>query len=142
MVLTRALANALSRFFVAGIKDVHGAPVGDTITLAKGGTDRALPGFAHMQPRVFAGLFPTEADAYPDLRDALETEETLGKPAGQDERLGRPSAVTELGIDGATRQLRERIDMAVDSIPSCPGEVALRHLIRAEATRFMMKFSF
>jgi GTP-binding protein LepA len=59
-------------FFVAGIKDVHGAPVGDTITLAKGGADRALPGFEHMQPRVFAGLFPTEADAYPDLRDALD----------------------------------------------------------------------
>jgi GTP-binding protein LepA len=59
-------------FFVAGIKDVHGAPVGDTITLAKGGADRALPGFEHMQPRVFAGLFPTEADDYPDLRDALD----------------------------------------------------------------------
>ncbi|MEJ2400841.1 MAG: translation elongation factor 4 [Xanthomonadales bacterium] len=59
-------------FLVAGIKDVHGAPVGDTITLAKGGTDRALPGFAHMQPRVFAGLFPTDAEDYPDLREALD----------------------------------------------------------------------
>jgi len=59
-------------FLVAGIKDVHGAPVGDTITLAKGGAERALPGFAHMQPRVFAGLFPTDADDYPDLRDALD----------------------------------------------------------------------
>jgi GTP-binding protein LepA len=59
-------------FFVAGIKDVHGAPVGDTITLAKGGADRALPGFARLQPRVFAGLFPTDADDYPDLRDALD----------------------------------------------------------------------
>ena len=59
-------------FLVAGIKDVHGAPVGDTITLAKGGAERALPGFAHMQPRVFAGLFPTDADDFPDLRDALD----------------------------------------------------------------------
>jgi GTP-binding protein LepA len=59
-------------FFVAGIKDVHGAPVGDTVTLAKGGADRPLPGFARMQPRVFAGLFPTDADDYPDLRDALD----------------------------------------------------------------------
>ena len=59
-------------FFVAGIKDVHGAPVGDTITLAKGGADRPLPGFARLQPRVFAGLFPTDADDYPDLRDALD----------------------------------------------------------------------
>jgi GTP-binding protein LepA len=59
-------------FLVAGIKDIHGAPVGDTITLAKTPATEPLPGFATMQPRVFAGLFPTEADDYPDLRDALE----------------------------------------------------------------------
>ena len=45
-------------FFVAGIKEVHGAPVGDTITLAKDGATGALPGFKTVQPRVFAGLFP------------------------------------------------------------------------------------
>jgi len=59
-------------FFVAGIKDVHGAPVGDTVTLAKDGATTPLPGFKTMQPRVFAGLFPTDADSYPDLREALE----------------------------------------------------------------------
>jgi GTP-binding protein LepA len=59
-------------FFVAGIKDVHGAPVGDTVTLAKDGATSPLPGFKRMQPRVFAGLFPTDADAYPDLREALD----------------------------------------------------------------------
>jgi GTP-binding protein LepA len=59
-------------FLVAGIKDIHGAPVGDTITLAKQPADAPLPGFATMQPRVFAGLFPTEADDYPNLREALE----------------------------------------------------------------------
>ena len=59
-------------FLVAGIKDVHGAPVGDTITMAKDGAKTALPGFAPMQPRVFAGLFPTDADAFPDLREALD----------------------------------------------------------------------
>jgi GTP-binding protein LepA len=59
-------------FLVASIKDIHGAPVGDTITLAKTPASEPLPGFATMQPRVFAGLFPTEADDYPDLRDALE----------------------------------------------------------------------
>ena len=59
-------------FFVAGIKDVHGAPVGDTVTLAKDGATEPLPGFKMMQPRVFAGLFPTEADDYPDLREALQ----------------------------------------------------------------------
>jgi GTP-binding protein LepA len=59
-------------FFVAGIKDVHGAPVGDTITLAKEGATDPLPGFATLQPRVFAGLFPTIAEDYPDLREALD----------------------------------------------------------------------
>ena len=59
-------------FLVASIKDIHGAPVGDTITLAKSPATEPLPGFARMQPRVFAGLFPTNADDYPDLRDALE----------------------------------------------------------------------
>ena len=59
-------------FLVAGIKDVHGAPVGDTLTLAKDGADRALPGFEKLQPRVFAGLFPSDAEDYPDLREALD----------------------------------------------------------------------
>jgi GTP-binding protein LepA len=59
-------------FLVAGIKDVHGAPVGDTITLAKGGASTPLPGFKAVQPRVFAGLFPSDADDFPDLREALE----------------------------------------------------------------------
>jgi GTP-binding protein LepA len=59
-------------FLVAGIKDVHGAPVGDTITLARDGAVQPLPGFETMQPRVFAGLFPTEAEDFPDLRDALD----------------------------------------------------------------------
>jgi GTP-binding protein LepA len=57
-------------FLVAGIKDVHGAPVGDTITLAKGGAEAPLAGFKTVKPRVFAGLFPTDADDFPDLREA------------------------------------------------------------------------
>jgi GTP-binding protein LepA len=59
-------------FLVAGIKDVHGAPVGDTITLARNGADKPLAGFKKMQPRVFAGLFPSNADDFPDLREALD----------------------------------------------------------------------
>lgn len=59
-------------FLVAGIKDVHGAPVGETITLAKAPASSPLSGFETIQPRVFAGLFPTNSDDYPDLRDALE----------------------------------------------------------------------
>ena len=56
----------------ASIKDVHGAPVGDTLTLASLPADKPLPGFQEMQPRVFAGLFPVDSDDYPALREALE----------------------------------------------------------------------
>jgi GTP-binding protein LepA len=59
-------------YLVAGIKDVHGAPVGDTITSARDGAEEPLAGFEKMQPRVFAGLFPSDADDYPDLREALD----------------------------------------------------------------------
>ncbi|MCB1553095.1 MAG: translation elongation factor 4 [Xanthomonadales bacterium] len=59
-------------WITASIKDVHGAPVGDTLTLAGNPAKEPLPGFQEMQPRVFAGLFPVEADDYPDLREALE----------------------------------------------------------------------
>jgi GTP-binding protein LepA len=56
----------------AAIKDVHGAPVGDTLTQAKAPAPHPLPGFRKMQPRVFAGLFPVVADDYPALREALD----------------------------------------------------------------------
>ncbi|MBX3725169.1 MAG: translation elongation factor 4 [Xanthomonadales bacterium] len=59
-------------FLCASIKDVHGAPVGDTLTLAAQPAPGPLPGFQEMQPRVFAGLFPVDAEDYPDLREALE----------------------------------------------------------------------
>ena len=56
----------------ASIKDVHGAPVGDTLTLAADPAAKPLPGFQEMQPRVFAGLFPVDAEDYPSLREALD----------------------------------------------------------------------
>ncbi len=59
-------------FVSASIKDVHGAPVGDTLTLANDPAAKPLPGFQHMQPRVFAGLFPVAADDFPALREALD----------------------------------------------------------------------
>ncbi|HET9627138.1 MAG TPA: GTP-binding protein, partial [Kofleriaceae bacterium] len=52
-------------FVCASIKDVYGAPVGDTLTLASKPAEKPLPGFQQMQPRVFAGLFPVSADDYP-----------------------------------------------------------------------------
>ena len=60
-------------FVVAGIKDIHGAPVGDTIVQQKGSEDiPMLPGFKRVKPQVYAGLFPVSSDDYNDFRDALE----------------------------------------------------------------------
>ena len=59
-------------FIVAGIKDVKGAPVGDTITLAATPEVEALPGFEQVSPQVFAGMFTVSADDFEDFRDALE----------------------------------------------------------------------
>ncbi len=56
----------------ASIKEVNGAPVGDTLTLAALPAASALPGFQEIKPRVFAGLFPVDSEAYPDLREALD----------------------------------------------------------------------
>jgi len=56
---------------VCGIKDILGAPVGDTITLAKDGCEDALPGFQKVKPQVYAGLFPVSSDDYENFRDAL-----------------------------------------------------------------------
>lgn len=58
-------------FVVAGIKDIYGAPVGDTITLAKQPALAPLPGFKTMKPQVYAGLFPISSDDYEAFRDAL-----------------------------------------------------------------------
>lgn len=58
-------------FVVAGIKDIHGAPVGDTITLAGTPQVRALAGFRRIQPQVYAGLFPVSSDDFESFRDAL-----------------------------------------------------------------------
>jgi GTP-binding protein LepA len=65
-------------YIIAGIKELQAAKVGDTITLEKklpnnlGPAEQALPGFKEIQPQVFAGLYPTEANQYDALRDALE----------------------------------------------------------------------
>jgi GTP-binding protein LepA len=59
-------------FIIAGIKELKAAKVGDTITLAAKPASEPLPGFKEVQPQVFAGLFPVEANQYDALRDSLE----------------------------------------------------------------------
>ncbi|WMW79121.1 translation elongation factor 4 [Undibacterium cyanobacteriorum] len=59
-------------FIIAGIKELKAAKVGDTITLVSNPASAPLPGFKEVQPQVFAGLFPVEANQYDALRDSLE----------------------------------------------------------------------
>ncbi len=58
-------------FVVAGIKDIHGAPVGDTFTHAKTPDVPALPGFQKVKPQVYAGMFPISSDDFEGFREAL-----------------------------------------------------------------------
>lgn len=58
-------------YLISGVKEIDGAPVGDTITGVDNPAQQALPGFKPIQPRVFAGLYPISSDDYVDLREAL-----------------------------------------------------------------------
>ncbi|KAE8176206.1 translation elongation factor 4 [Photobacterium carnosum] len=78
---------------VCGIKDILGAPVGDTLTQAKGGCETPLPGFEKVKPQVYAGLFPVSSDDYENFRDAL------GKLSLNDASLFyEPESSTALGF--------------------------------------------
>jgi len=59
-------------FLIAGIKEIDGAPVGDTLTMEKNPCLQQLPGFKQVQPRVFAGVFPVNSEDYEDFREALQ----------------------------------------------------------------------
>ncbi len=69
---TKVLQAGEVGFLVAGIKDVKGAPVGDTIVLSSTPEVKALPGFEKVKPQVYAGMFTVSADDFESFRDALE----------------------------------------------------------------------
>ncbi len=69
---TQGLGCGEVGWVVCGIKDIHGAPVGDTLTQAKNGADKELAGFKKVKPQVYAGLFPISSDDYESFRDALD----------------------------------------------------------------------
>ena len=71
-VVKNALETGEVGFLVAGIKDIDGAPVGDTLTEASRASVEQLPGFQRVQPRVFAGMFPVDADDFEDFRESLK----------------------------------------------------------------------
>lgn len=104
-----------------------------------------------------AGALSAGADSYPwravgerlgaayqladDLRDAVLSEQELGKPAKQDELHDRPNAVEAFGLEGTLKKLGGLIEDAIDAIPSCPGELELQKLIKSEADRLTPKQS-
>ncbi len=67
-----ALAAGEVGYVVAGIKEIQGAPVGDTLVSAKAADVDQLPGFARVKPQVYAGLFPVSSDDFENFREALE----------------------------------------------------------------------
>ena len=80
-------------WLVCAIKDILGAPVGDTLTQARQPADKALPGFKKVKPQVYAGLFPISSDDYESFRDAL------GKLSLNDASLFyEPESSTALGF--------------------------------------------
>ena len=72
-----------------------------------------------------------------DIRDAAADEDEIGKPVGRDLALGRPSAVIELGLDGALHRLHELVRGAIDVMPPCPNGAELRSLMLSEAKRLV-----
>ncbi|MGH8209698.1 MAG: translation elongation factor 4 [Steroidobacteraceae bacterium] len=70
-IVQQSLPTGDVGFVVAGIKEIDGAPVGDTITLDNRPTESPLPGFKQIKPRVFAGVFPINSEDYESFRDAL-----------------------------------------------------------------------
>jgi geranylgeranyl diphosphate synthase type II len=74
-----------------------------------------------------------------DIQDVAGKAEELGKPIGRDETLGRPSAVAELGLDGAVLRLRTLVAEAIGAIPDCRGAAGLRAHILSESGRLLPK---
>ncbi|HVN36518.1 MAG TPA: translation elongation factor 4 [Casimicrobiaceae bacterium] len=71
-VARESLSAGAVGFIIAGIKEIHAAKVGDTVTLAARPAPSPLPGFKEVKPQVFAGLYPVESNQYEALRDALD----------------------------------------------------------------------
>ena len=83
------------------------------------------------------GLWQKQEDGRDQFRDAASDEVEIGKPVGRDLALGRPSAVIELGLDGALYRLHELVRGAIDAMPPCPNGAELRSLMLSEAKRLV-----
>ena len=97
---------------------------------------------AGADPAAWQALGDRIGEAYQvadDLSDAVGRPEDLGKPVGRDQAFERPSAVIELGIEGAVARLHALIQSAVGSIPDCRGADGLRQLVQLQVKRLVPK---
>ena len=124
-------------WLVCAIKDILGAPVGDTLTAARNPADKALPGFKKVKPQVYAGLFPVSSDDYEAFRDAL------GKLSLNDASLFyEPESSTALGFGfrcgflGLLHMeiIQERLEREynLDLVTTAPGVVYRVHKTTGE----------
>lgn len=120
------------------LSDYHRAKTGSLFAAAT--ISGALA--AGARPERWRALGERIGEAYQvadDIWDVAADPDALGKPVGQDQMHGRPSAVAELGLDGAIDRLRRLVADAVASVPDCPGRDPLRAIIVEESRRFLPK---
>ena len=72
-----------------------------------------------------------------DVRDVVATTQALGKPAGRDADLRRPSSASELGLGGAIEYFDRLVERSIEAIPDCDGAARLRAMVRAESERLV-----
>ena len=98
----------------------------------------ALAAAADPAPWRAVGLCLGEAyQVADDVRDVVATTQALGKPAGRDRDLSRPSSASELGLGGAIEYFDHLVERSIEAIPVCDGAVLLRAMVRAESERLV-----
>jgi len=122
-VVERELPAGDVGFVVAGIKEIDGAPVGDTITLENRPAAAPLPGFKQIKPRVFAGLFPVNSEDYEKFRDALGKLRLNDSALHYEPEVSGPSASAfAAGFwDCCTWTSCRSVSSASTSLRSCPA---------------------
>jgi len=121
-----------------GLVDYQRAKTG-SLFAASTEAGAAAAGFECSQWRMLGECLGEAYQVADDIRDVASTVEEIGKPIGQDAIHGRPSAVAQLGMDGAKARLKRLVGEAMASIPDCPGRDELRIEIAHQSQRFIPK---
>ena len=119
-----------------GLVDYQRAKTG-SLFAASTEAGAAAAGFECSQWRQLGECLGEAYQVSDDIRDVAGTVEEIGKPIGQDVTHGRPSAVAQLGMDGAKARLKRLVGEAMASIPDCPGRDELRIEIANQSRRFI-----